>query len=704
MANDPQGSAKNLSGSRAEALQALVSSLAPDGASSADAISKEDVTKLSEKLEQLLDGADLPQGTERRNEQGQLLNEEGLPIVEISEPMESASGPARSANASANAANATSSVSTAVDQEDPGFTPMYHLPPALRERNRERMDHILDLLEEEERVEEERLEARERQQRQEELEQRKENVRAELERIKAAKEMQKRMGKALLKNMAEVRDREEKDKEQQEQEDLRRESERKSRKPRKSVSWAELPKSDRAPTSPHEGDSPTENVPGSSDRQTMKYNIVERFPSRSGAPPSLPLPEGDSDDESNPPSPAPTDSDEGEATHSDRAESPGLGYVPSDDEDEDEPAEEPLSDADFDIDATQHQREIALAYFEKRNAIGADAARAMSAHSHELAGEDEWDQEEVPLEATLSRPHPKPAQSRFKNGRIAQAYSTRVPSAAPSTSLGASVVPGSAGAIRRTVRTGRLEGGQLVGGESESDPEDEDARVRAFMDALRRGEVTNAGVAGNSDVLVAALESAYGAPRSAPTAPPSSSAAGPSAPSEPPKSTAPKVSKFKLARAPPRAPGADGSSREGTPVDVAPRSSPKLPTPKLPTSDTVLERKPPAVIDSPSFARPQAAPAEPSSFVPPPMIVDSPSFAPPPMIIDSPSFAPPGGTPSVIDSPSFRPTAPSSTSRHPQPPTVLASSVRERGATSQQAPVPEPAKKVSRFMTQRAGS
>ena len=42
----------------------------------------------------------------------------------------------------------------------------------------------------------------------------------------------------------------------------------------------------------------------------------------------------------------------------------------------------------------QHQREIALAYFEKRNTIGADAARAMSAHSHDLDDDDDdWEQE-----------------------------------------------------------------------------------------------------------------------------------------------------------------------------------------------------------------------------------------------------------------------------------------------------------------------
>ena len=56
------------------ALQALVSSLAPGSASSADALSKEDVSKLSEKLKELLGGADLPQGAVQPNERGEVCS------------------------------------------------------------------------------------------------------------------------------------------------------------------------------------------------------------------------------------------------------------------------------------------------------------------------------------------------------------------------------------------------------------------------------------------------------------------------------------------------------------------------------------------------------------------------------------------------------------------------------------------------------
>ncbi|KAI0253519.1 hypothetical protein BJV78DRAFT_1360116 [Lactifluus subvellereus] len=679
MAAVPPGSTKNLSDSRGEALQAIVSSLAPGGSSSAATPSKEDVSDLSEKLKELLGDADLPQGTARRSERRELLNEEGLPIIEITEPTESVSEPAPGAR------SVTASI---VGAEDAGF-----------------MNHVLDMLEEEERIEEERSEARERERRREELEQRKANAKAELERVKSLKETQKKMGKALLKNMADARDKEEKEKAQQEREDLELEEARRSRKPRKCVSWAELPRSARSPARSNGDDTWLVDGAGSSSKPPMRSHVVERFPTRSsGASSPPPVPMGDSDDESNPPSPVPSDSDE------EHALSDGSG-------DEDEPAENHASEDEFDIDSMQHQREIALAYFEKRNTIGVDAARAMSAHSHDVSGEDDWEREDVPLEATLAGPRPKPAQSKFKSEQLAQAYGTCIPSSTPSTSLGPSVLPSSSGALRSVLRTGGLEGNRLIG-HSDSEGENEDD-ARVFIDALRRGEVTNAGAAENSDALIAALESAYGAPPKPPAA--AAAAAEPiPTPSLPTGPTAPqKTSKFKLTRAaPPRTPAGDGGPREGS-------AHPPRP---LPTSETVVERRP-APSPTSSAARAPAATPSLSRSTPsmgavgsPPTIVDSPSFARPGggapvvMAIDSPSFAPPGGaaTPTpmttIIDSPSFQPPPPSA--RQTRLPTVLASSVREassgapraHGHGAQQAPASEPGTKVSRFKAQRAES
>ncbi|KAH9032030.1 hypothetical protein EDB85DRAFT_1957387 [Lactarius pseudohatsudake] len=671
MASDPQGSTKNLSDSRAEALQALVSSLNPGDASNTDNLSKEDVSKLSEKLKELL-GSDLPQGA-MQPMPGEHLNEEGLPIIEITEPMESAPEPPPAATAGA---------APIVDAEDTNFIPMYRLPPAQRARNKAQMNRLLDMLEEEERLEEERNEARDRRQRREELEQRKANAKAELERLKSLKDIQKKMGKALLRNMADAREKEEQEAALRVKEDLELEETRRSRKPRKSVSWAELPKSER-PSEGSDGDDTWEAA--HSPKLPMRPDVVERFSSRPVGASSPPPPNADSDDESNPPSPVPVDSDEGDELQPPLSDDTGDG-------DEDDPPEGHASEDEFDIDAVQHQREIALAYFEKRNKIGADAARALSAHSHEPNDEDEWDQEEVPLDATLAGPRPKPPQSKFRSERLAQAYGTHVPSTTPSTSLGTSVLPSSSGALRRAVRTGRLEDDHLVGnGDNDSEDEGgsevgEDARIRAFMDALRRGDVTNAGAAENSDALVAALESAYGAP-------PASSAPAPPT-TVPTAARQQKGSKFKLARpvAPPRTLVDDEGPREGPAARV------------LPTSETVLERKRPGP-SSPTTPRSQAPlppPTAPGIADAPMAIIDSPSFPPPPAAVAAPI--------AIIDSPSFPPPR-----RPTRPPTVLPTSslVREssggRGASRQQepteapAPGPEPGQKISRFKAQRDG-
>ena len=291
--------------------------------------------------------------------------------------MESSSQPAASAPA-----NTTPIVDA--ETEDASFVPMYRLPPAERARNKAQMHRILDLLEEEERVEGEQTEARDRQQRLDTLEQRRANAKAELERLKSLKDMQKKMGKALLRNMADAREKEAQASADQVKADLELEESRRARKPRKCVSWAELPKSENAAQQPLSSSSSSSRIP-------LRPDVVERFttPSRPIASPSPPPPSADSDDESNPPE---DEDDEDERQEAEPPLSDDTGG------EEDEPAEEggqDASDEEFDIDAVQHQREIALAYFEQRNKIGADAARAMSAHSHPSPNDDddEWDQE-----------------------------------------------------------------------------------------------------------------------------------------------------------------------------------------------------------------------------------------------------------------------------------------------------------------------
>lgn len=281
-------------------------------------------------------------------------------------------------------------------------------------------------------------------------------------------------------------------------------------------------------------------------------------------------------------------------------------------------------------------------------------------------------EQDVPLEATLAGPRPKPSQSKFRSERLAKAYGTRLPSSTLSTSLGTSVLPNSASALRGAVRMGRLEDGQLLGNsDSEGEGEDDVARAREFVDALHRGEVTNAGAAENSDALIAALESAYGAPPKQPTPTAPSAVTTVPIPDSAPTKSAPvsqNISRFELAGpalAPPLA--EDEGPREGKATAPSQAS----------TNVTIVERK--------------AAPV--------------PSSQSPPMIVDSPSFAPPGGAPMmVIDSPSFRPPLPSS--RPTRPPAVLATVRESSGAQQQQqqGQAPEAGKRMSRFKVQRAES
>ena len=627
------------------------------------------------------------------------------------------------------APGATSGTVPIEDADDSSFVPMYRLPPAERTRNRAQMDRILDILEEEERIESERHRARDREQRREELEKLRANAKTDPGRTGAAKEMQKKMGKALLKNMADAREKEEKEKARQEREDLEREEARKARKPRKCVSWAELPKQERlsACSPDHDG-----LVPDLSGKLPMRTRVVERFPARSGASsPPPPVPAADSDDESDPPSPVPSDSDT-----SGEFRSAGVPFstperAESDDgsEDEDEPVESHGSEDEFDIDTMQHQREIALAYFEKRNTIGADAARALSAHSPDVGGgrEDEWDQEasrlrsspasvflelteapeqDVPLDATLSGPRPKPSQSKFKSERLAQAYfdDTRLPSSTPATSLAPSVVlPNSTtGALRSAVRLGWLDGGQLVGngdsdgGEDEGDI-DADLGTRELVEAFYRRDVTNVGAVENSDALIAALETAYGAPpkqpqnsHPSPLSPPTVVTTSIPVSATPSKTTPPvvqKSSKFKLARAvPPPTIANDEGLREGGAdmVEHGTALSTKSPSPA-----------PMHVVGSP--------PVPDSSASQLPTIIDSPSFAPPPG--SGGGDAPSPMTNTIIDSPSFqKPQVPIPSARQMRRPPTVQPWVRESsGAQKQQeTSTQEPRQKVSRFKAQRA--
>lgn len=274
--------------------------------------------------------------------------------------------------------------------EESEFAPLVTLSAEERKRRRVEQERLLDMLEKEEMEEQRSIEASPK------AEPPKRG--ADVEKLKATREMQKKMGKALLRNMAEAREKEEKAKKERLLRDSAFDDQRKALKSKKSVSFADLPDGGRgepkdrtkireieaklewgdvAPGRLRSSQHSTLLTKAEMNRQPMKLEVVERLPNISSTaeeqPPTHVL--ADSDDESDPPSP----------TNSDEETIPGVGGSVSGSSDEDEDEEE-----EFDLDTAQHHREIALDYYNKRNVIGKDTAFMMS-HSHN-PDTDDWDQ------------------------------------------------------------------------------------------------------------------------------------------------------------------------------------------------------------------------------------------------------------------------------------------------------------------------
>ena len=125
----------------------------------------------------------------------QLVNEEGLPIIDIVEPV-----PESEPSVATDAIPAS---------QDPNLIPLWALSLQEKARRRAERERILDILEEEERIQQEKDDTEERERFTADLEKRKQAAEAEMDALKKAREMQKKMGKALLKNLVVAREREE---------------------------------------------------------------------------------------------------------------------------------------------------------------------------------------------------------------------------------------------------------------------------------------------------------------------------------------------------------------------------------------------------------------------------------------------------------------------------------------------------------------
>ena len=317
--------------------------------------------------------------------------------------------------------------------------------------------------------------------------------------------------------------------------------------------------------------------------------------------------------------------------------------------------------------------------------------------------------QEVPLDANLATAPPKPSTSRFKSERVAG-------STLASHSLGDAVLPAAQStSVQRAVRMGKLEDGQLVGGDagdSDGELDTADENTRAMLEMLRNGKVTNIGP---RPAAVPGSPAANELPGSTSTKVPSAAdkVPPPQAVAQPQPS---KVSKFKLAVTHPSTPsshaqpsGSGLSSSLSTPVNTADRSSPKFPSPgdstpdhQLASSSTPTVTKslsmPSMIVDSPDFPRPAGAQM-------PSMIVESPDFPRPAFANRSAGSTPTALSPTstIVPSTQSSPVAP--VTMRPsvverRPPTVV--SAREASGSagaSGESGARKP--KVSRFKAQR---
>lgn len=460
MANENPGDVKDLSSSKTAALQALLGSFrqATGENQSAPGLSRDELQKLSAKIEEILED-----GLLQKDGQGELLNNEGLPIVEITEPITPLSETQDGLHFT----------------QEPDLIPLQMLQPSERERRRRERDRIFDILEEEERAQQLREEHGEAESRKEEIQRRKEAARMEYEHLKQMKELQKKLGKALVGSTSGS---------SKTDPDSQRQTASVSKK---SVTSAETVTSDVIATEKKQssqvdcGDITAGRlrslyrVPPVSaartDQHVMKVQVVERRGANtSGSTLGRVV---DSDDES--PTPSEHSSSQQCITKLCNVKQQDLSTNDTS-SDEAQSSDEAL-DEHFDWDSAQHRREVALEYFAKRHVIGTDV-RALA------TGNDDDDESECVSEGGGSQRVPI---SRFRADRMAEAYNKTHPQL--STSLGSTIVPEARRkAIRNSIRMGKLVNDELAGGPSgDSGSEDED--VKEMIDALKKGNVQNIG-------------------------------------------------------------------------------------------------------------------------------------------------------------------------------------------------------------------
>ncbi len=291
----------------------------------------------------------------------QLVSEERLPVVEISELVDPT--------------DLRTSVSRPTPVTVEPLIPLASLSDEARTRLQVKRNQVLDLLEDEEKQEEVSRKHREAEER--EAMTRKKKEEKDVEGLKEVREIQKKMGRALLLNVSKAREKERQEKEEQQLRDEEVEKDRK-RSPavkKKSVAFAEhtehieVPEADVDSANVDWGDvtpgrlmqrkRPTLLSQALLDMHPMKMNVVERQPAGQAI--------------------SGTISQSTEGVDSDDDSDIELGS------DSTESEEEPTLETDVvDFDTAQHQREVVLEYYTKRNTIRRGAAQTMVDIPHDI--------------------------------------------------------------------------------------------------------------------------------------------------------------------------------------------------------------------------------------------------------------------------------------------------------------------------------
>ena len=293
----------------------------------------------------------------------QLIGEEGLPVVEISEIVDPT--------------DLRTNISRPTPVTVEPLIPLASLSDEARTRLRVKRNQVLDLLEDEEKQEEISRENQEAKEREAMTRKKKEEVVKDVGRLKEVREIQKKMGRALLLNVSKAREKERQEKEEQQLRDEEAEKDRK-RSPaitKKCVAFAEhtelieVPEADVDSANVDWGDvtpgrlmqrkRPTLLSQALLDMHPMKLNVVERQPTGQAI--------------------SGTISQSTEAVDSDDDSDLELGS------DSTESEEEPTLETDeVDFETAQHQREVVLEYYTKRNTVGRGAAQTMVDTPHDI--------------------------------------------------------------------------------------------------------------------------------------------------------------------------------------------------------------------------------------------------------------------------------------------------------------------------------